>query len=163
MCEWVRIGRMGDVTVTNGQSDTCDKYHVPGGCCANKWTCGHVWVSILSLSYSLTHDHRSIGYRNIPQSLTDSVTRLIYLRVYDNRTNSSKPSPSPSSLSYSLTHTHNIHTLTLPTPTLLTFTCTQVLWFLESLTRSRTSGVTTRPTTRLTVFFTHGTEYVRDV
>ena len=59
-----------------------------------------------SLCYSLTHAHRSIGYPNIPQSLTDSVTRLIYLRVYDNRDNSSKSTPSQSSLCYSLTHTH---------------------------------------------------------
>jgi hypothetical protein len=52
----------------------------------------------------------------------------------------------------SLTHVHNIQTPILPTPTLLTFTCTQVLWFLSSLTRSRTSGVTTRPATSLTIF-----------
>ncbi len=52
------------------------------------------------LSYSFTHTHRSISYHNIPQSLTDSTVRLIYLRVYDDRTNSYKPSPSPSSLYY---------------------------------------------------------------
>ncbi len=44
------------------------------------------------------------NYRNIPQTLTESVTRLIYLRVYDSRASSSKPAPSPSSLCYSLTH-----------------------------------------------------------
>ncbi len=34
----------------------------------------------LSLSYSVTHVHRSIGYHNQTQSLTESVTRLIHLR-----------------------------------------------------------------------------------
>jgi hypothetical protein len=99
-----------------------------------------------SLHYSLTHSHRSIGYRNRnPQSLIESAVRLMYLRVYDNRDNSHQSVSSPS-LSYSLTHTHN----TLPTPTILTITCTQVLWFLESLTRPTVSCyVTTR--TRLTV------------
>jgi len=43
------------------------------------------------------------------------------------------PSPSPPT---SLTHVHSIQT---PTPTLLTFTCTQVLWFLSRLTRPRDS------------------------
>ncbi len=47
------------------------------------------------------------------------------------------------------TRSHNVHR-TLPTPTLLTITWTQVLWFLESLTRPTvTCCVTTR--TRLTV------------
>jgi len=41
-----------------------------------------------SLWHSLTHPHRSIGYRNIPQPLVESVARLIYLRVYDNRARS---------------------------------------------------------------------------
>jgi hypothetical protein len=59
-----------------------------------------------SLHYSLTHTHRSIGYRNRnPQTLADSSTRLMYLRVYDSRDSSRQPVPSPS-LSYSLTHTH---------------------------------------------------------
>jgi hypothetical protein len=59
-----------------------------------------------SLCYSLTHAHRSIGYRNRnPQPLADSPPRLMYLRVYDNRENSRQPTPSPS-LYYSLTHTH---------------------------------------------------------
>ena len=52
--------------------------------------------------------------------------------------------PTPRSPSSALS-THNIHTPTLPTSTLLTFTCTQVLWFLTCLTRSRVCGVTTRP------------------
>jgi hypothetical protein len=42
------------------------------------------------------------------------------------------------------TNLHRIQTPTLPTSTVLTFTYTQVLWFLSCLTRSRTSGVTTR-------------------
>ncbi len=59
-----------------------------------------------SLCYSLTHTHRSIGYRNIPQPLADpaSGSKLIYLRVYDSRVSSSKPAPS--SLCLTLTHTH---------------------------------------------------------
>ena len=98
-----------------------------------------------SLRYSLTHAHRSIGYRNRnPQPLAESTVRLMYLRVYDIRVSSHQSSPSPS-LSYLLTHEHN----TLPTPTLLTITCTQVLWFLERLARFTVSCcVTTR--TRLT-------------
>ncbi len=99
-----------------------------------------------SLWYSLTHVHRSTSYHNHnPQSLTESAERLMYLRVYDNRDSPHQSAPSPS-LSYSLTHVHN----TLPTPTFLTITCTQVLWFLERLTRSTVSCYeTTR--TRLTV------------
>ena len=41
-----------------------------------------------SLCYSLTHAHRSIGYRNPTQPLAESVTRLMHLRVYDNRDSS---------------------------------------------------------------------------
>jgi hypothetical protein len=61
-----------------------------------------------SLCYSLTHAHRSIGYRNHnrnPQSLSESTARLMYLRVYDNRDSSRQTAPSPS-LCYSLTHAH---------------------------------------------------------
>jgi hypothetical protein len=59
-----------------------------------------------SLSYSLTHPHRSIGYRNRnPQLLTESVVRLMYLRVYGSRDRSSQVVISPS-LSSSLTYTH---------------------------------------------------------
>jgi hypothetical protein len=50
------------------------------------------------------------------QSLTDSVVRLIYLRVYDNRTRSPNPVTFPSSLNYSLTLGHSIHTPTPPHP-----------------------------------------------
>jgi hypothetical protein len=96
--------------------------------------------------YSLTHAHRSIGYRNRnPQLLAESAARLVHLRVYDNRDSSHQSAPSPS-LSYSLTHAHN----TLPTPTFITITYTQVLWFLERLTRPTVSSCeTTR--TRLTI------------
>ncbi len=59
-----------------------------------------------SLCYSLTHTHRSIGHRNRnPQLLTESDTRLMYLRVYDSRDSSRQPALSPS-LYYSLTHAH---------------------------------------------------------
>jgi hypothetical protein len=99
-----------------------------------------------SLCYSLTHTHRSIGYRNRnPQSVVDSSTRLMYLRIYDSRVSSHHPVPSPS-LCYSLTHAHN----TFPTPTFITITCTQVLWCLERLNRPTVSCCeTTR--TRLTI------------
>jgi len=99
-----------------------------------------------SLCYSLTHAHRSIGYRNRnPQPLADSSARLMYLRVYDSRDSSRQPAPSPS-LCSSLTHAHS----TLPTPTLITIACSQVLWFLERLTRTVVSfWETTR--TRLTI------------
>ena len=57
-----------------------------------------------SLCYSLTHVHRSIGYRNRnPQSLAESATRLMYLRVYDSRDSSCQSAPSPSPC-YPLTH-----------------------------------------------------------
>jgi hypothetical protein len=49
-----------------------------------------------SLCYSFTHEHRSIGYHNTPHPLDDSVTRLRYLCVCDNR---GSPSKSVSSLS----------------------------------------------------------------
>jgi len=120
-------------------------------------------LSPSSLCYSLTHSHRSIGYRSIPQPVADSAARLIYLRVDDNRAISSKPTPSPLSLYYSLKLAHSIYTPTHPTPTLLTFTCTQVLWFLVCLTRSRASGVTTRSATRLTIVSTRATQCIQEV
>ncbi len=92
-----------------------------------------------SLCYPITHAHRFIGYRNRnPQPLADSAVRLMNLRVYDNRDNSHQSAPSLS-LCYSLTHAH----ITLPTPTLITITCTQVLWFLERLTRPTVSSCET--------------------
>jgi hypothetical protein len=79
------------------------------------------------------------------QPLAESAARLMHLHVYDNRDSSHHSAPSPS-LCYSLTHAHS----TLSTSTLLTITCTQILWFLERLTRSTVSCCeTTR--TRLTV------------
>jgi hypothetical protein len=63
-------------------------------------------ASALSTCYSLTHAHRSIGYRNRkPQPLVASPARLMYLRVYDSRDISRQTAPSPS-LCYSLTHAH---------------------------------------------------------
>ncbi len=63
----------------------------------------------------------------------------------------------------SLTNLHRIQTPTIPTPTFLTFTYTQVLWFLSSLTRPRTSGVPTTPTTRVTIISTRETQCMWDV
>jgi hypothetical protein len=113
-----------------------------------------------SPSYPLTHTYRSIGYRNHnPQPLTESVTRLMHLRVYDCRDRSHQSVPSPS-LYYSFTHTHN----TLPTPTLLTITCTQVLWFLERLTRPTVSyWVTTKTSLTVCLPVTNSTQRMWDV
>jgi hypothetical protein len=102
-------------------------------------------------------------YHNIPQDLPDSAVRLIYLRVYDIRSNSCTSVPSPLTLTYSLTLEHNIHTPTPSTTTLLTFTCTQVLCFLPCLTRPRASDVTSRPDTSLTIISTHTTQCMRGV
>ncbi len=106
--------------------------------------------------HSHIHVHRYIVYHNPHcQSLSKSV-RLTYLSVYDNRDDVSEPAPSPSPPS-SVTDVHIIQTPTLPTPTFLTFTFTQVRWFLSCLTRSRASGMTTRPATRLTIISTRTT------
>jgi hypothetical protein len=99
-----------------------------------------------SLCSSLTYAPKSIGYRNRnPQPLAESAARLMYLRVYDNRDSSHQSAPSPS-LCYFRTHAHS----TLPTRTLLTITCTEVLWFLERLTRPAVSCCVTT-SSRLTV------------
>ncbi len=90
----------------------------------------------LSLYRFITNNTGPMVITTSPQPLADSAARLIYLRAYDSRATSSKSTPSPLSLWYSLTLAHNIHTPTPPTPTLFTFTCTQVLWFLVSLTSS---------------------------
>jgi hypothetical protein len=112
----------------------------------SKSDCRVARAPALSPCSSLTHAHRSIGYRNRnPQLLTESAARLMYLRVYDSRDSSRQPAPSPS-LCYSLTHAHS----TLPTPTLLTITCTQVPWFLERLTWPTVSCCVTT-SARLTV------------
>jgi hypothetical protein len=96
-----------------------------------------------SLWYSLTHVHSSIGYSNHnPQLLSESAAGLMHVRVYDNRDISHQSAPSPS-LCYSFTHAHN----TLPTSTLITITWTQVLWFLECLTRTTVSCCETTRTT----------------
>jgi hypothetical protein len=63
-----------------------------------------------SLSSSFTHTHRSIGYHNHnPHLLTESSTRLMYLRVYDIRDSSCEPEcilylPRPYALAF--THAH---------------------------------------------------------
>ena len=84
--------------------------------------------------------------------------RLTYLSVYDRRDRNfwSHTLFCPPLLS--LTNVHNIQTPTLSVPTLLTFTCTQILWFLSRLTRSRASCVTTRPDTRITIISTLTTQ-----
>jgi hypothetical protein len=106
--------------------------------------------------------YRSICYHNHnPQPLTESSTRLMYLRVYDNQDISRQPVPSPS-LSYSFTHTHN----TLPTLTLLTITWTQVLWFLESMVRPTVSWYVTISLglgLLLGCMFTHTTQCIQNV
>ena len=114
---------------------------------------------------SLTHVHRFIGYHNPNWQSLPKSARLTYLSVYDRRDRSSESTPSPSTPS-SFTYVHIIQTPTLPTPTLLTFTYTQVLWFLSRLTRPRASGVTTRPTIRITtisVFLPVETQCMRGV
>jgi hypothetical protein len=97
--------------------------------------------------------------------------------IYDSRDSSRQLAPSPS-LYYSLTHAHrsigyhNLH------PHLLTESderlmylrvydnrdisnCTQVLWFVERLTRPTVSCCAITRTRR--TIFTHGTQCVRDV
>jgi hypothetical protein len=102
---------------------------------------------------------RCIASRNPNwHSWTNSV-RLTYLSVYDSRDGVSELSPSPSPPS-SLTDVHIIQSHTLPTPTFLTFMCTQVLWCLVCLVRSR---VTMTPNTRSTIFSTHVTQCMWDV
>ena len=45
-----------------------------------------VITTSLSLSYSLTHTHRSIGYHKQTQSLSESTVKLMYLRGLYNST-----------------------------------------------------------------------------
>ncbi len=91
---------------------------------------------------SLTYVHRFIGYRNpTNKHFMTTSARLMYLSMYEKRDSVSEHTPSPSPWRSSLTYVHNIHTPTLPTSTLLTITCTQVLWFIASLTRYRVSCV----------------------
>jgi hypothetical protein len=58
---------------------------------------------------------------------------------------------------------NQVHSTQTPTPTLLTFTCTQFLWFRSCLTRPRVSDVTTRPAASLTIISTRVTQCIRDV
>ncbi len=105
--------------------------------------------------YLLSHPHKFMGFRNrttLPAAseipTTYSVSDIIVTFTL---------TPTPRS-HCSLSHTHRIHTPILPTSTILTFTYTQVLWFLACLTRSRVSGVTTRPGPSLTIIPTHTTQ-----
>jgi hypothetical protein len=100
-----------------------------------------------SLCYSLTHAHRSIGHRNRnPQPLSGSPARLMYLRVYDSRVSSRQPPYVYMTVELALTSLHpprpyatRSHMHTAPSPLPRTITCTQVLWFLERLTRPTVS------------------------
>ncbi len=106
---------------------------------------------------SLSHAHRFDGSHNPNWHTMPTSARMTYLSVDDSRDGASESAPSPSPPS-SLTHTHIIQSHNLPTPTLLTFMCTQILWCLTCLVRSRSSVVTMRPDTRLTIFSTHATQ-----
>jgi hypothetical protein len=92
------------------------------------------------LCYSLTHAHRSIGYRNLnPQSLSESVVRPMYLRVLQCQSTYLLPARTLP-VRILLTHTYTQHPPRATTPTLLTITHTQVLWFLPCLVRPTTSS-----------------------
>ena len=110
---------------------------------------------------SLSHTHKFMGFFRNRTSLRTASENPTTYSVSDGLV-SFILTPTPRS-HYSLLPTHIIDTPTLPTPTLLTFTCTQVLWFLARLTRTRSSGVTTRPDTRLTIFPTRVTQCIRGV
>jgi hypothetical protein len=110
----------------------------------------------------LTHVHRCIGSRNPTRHSVPNSARLMHLSMYDSRDGVSEPAPFPSPPS-SLTHAHSIQSHTLLTPTLLTFMCTQVLWCLARLARSRASGVTMDPDIRLTILSTRATQCMRGV
>ena len=106
---------------------------------------------------SLSHTHKfRFFFRNRTTLWTDSASPTTY-SVSDSIV-AFTLAPTPRSRC-SLLPTHNIHTLTLPTPTLLGESSRsrtlRSFGFksLARLTRSRASGVTTRPATRLTVFF----------
>ena len=105
------------------------------------------------MSHTYTPDaHRSIGNRNIPQLLVESTTRLIYLRLYDNRGDSSKSTPSPSSLYYSLTHTHrSIGYRNIPQP--LSDSTVRLIHLRVYDSRASSSIHTPSP---LSLWFTHG-------
>jgi hypothetical protein len=82
---------------------------------------------------SLSHTHHFMGFSLNRNSLpTVSPTPTIY--GVSDTTLTFTPTPTPRSCS-SLSPTHRIHIPTPPTSTFLTFTCTQVLWFLSRLTR----------------------------
>jgi hypothetical protein len=70
------------------------------------------------------------------------------------------PAHTPCSRSL-LSHTHSMHTPNLPTSTLLTIICTQVPWFLASLTRPGVSFCVVTTRIRLTLCFTRATQCMR--
>ena len=111
---------------------------------------------------SLTYAHRCIGSRNPIRHSVPNFARLTYLSVYDSRDGAPEPVPYPSPPS-SITHAHSIQSYTLLTSTFLTFMCTQVLWCLPCLGRSRVSGVTMDPDIRITILSTRGTQCIRGV
>ncbi len=103
---------------------------------------------------SISDTHRFMDFFRNRNSLPAASTTPTIYSVVDSIV-AFTPTPTPHSRS-SLSHTRSIHTPTLPTSTLLTFTCTQVHWFLSRqtrLTRTRASGLTTRPDTRLTIIW----------
>ena len=101
--------------------------------------------------YSFTHSHRWFGYRNIPHPLSESVERLMYLRVYDRWDNSYKSVPSPS-LWYSFTHTHrSIGYRNIPHP--LTVSPTRLMYLRVYDNRDRSGKFSPFPS--LLYSFTH--------
>ena len=70
-----------------------------------------------------------------------------------------KPHPSRPHPPRSQMHTE--YNPTLLTSTVLTFMCTQVVWCLPRLTRSRPSGVTMDPDIRITILSTRATQCMR--
>jgi len=112
---------------------------------------------------SLTYVHRWIGSRNPIRHSVPNFARLTYLSVYDSRDDSPETVPYPSPPS-SLTYAHIIQSYTLLTTTILTFMCTQVLWCLVCLVRSRVSGVIMDPDIRITYsFYPRNPVYVRSL
>ncbi len=121
----------------------------------SKSDCRVTLVPPLSPCSSLTHAHRSIGYHNRnPQSLAESVTRLMYLRVYDNRDRSNQSAPSPS-LCYSLTHTHRSIGHRNRNPQLLAESVTRLMYLREYGNRDRSNQSTPSPSLCYSLTHTH--------
>ena len=121
-------------------------------------------VSDSIVPFTPAHSHWHPPHTHDPRYRIHT-SSLVFLH---NRTDLTTTSVSPTTYSVSdiivaftlapTPHSRFIHTPTHPTSTLLTFTCTQVRWFLSCLTRSRSSGVTTRPATSLTIVPTRATQ-----